>query len=59
MPKAYEKCADKIFNFKVRKDDIVIQAWMKTGTNWTQELVWSLVNYENIDMAIGKKYDSL
>ncbi len=49
--KEYAKYAEKLFNFEVRDDDIFILTWPKNGTTWAQELVWSLLNYENIDEA--------
>ena len=44
MPRSFTKIADKIYNFPLREDDIWIVTYPKTGTTWTQEMVWMLVN---------------
>ena len=36
--------AERIRNFELRKDDIWILSYPKTGTTWTIELVWMLIN---------------
>ena len=44
--------ADRLYNFAVKKDDIWIVTFPKTGTTWTQETVSMLVN--NVDKEKGK-----
>lgn len=43
----YAQYADDLYNFKVRPDDIWVISFPKTGTTWTQEMVWML--YNNLD----------
>merc|ERR1719430_1813010 len=49
MPRSFTKIADKIYNFTLREDDIWIVTYPKTGTTWTQEMVWMLVNGMDTD----------
>ncbi len=51
MPKTYERYAERLSKFEIRDDDVFVLTWPKNGTTWTQELVWSLLNYDNIDNA--------
>ena len=36
--------AERIGNLEVREDDIWVLSYPKTGTTWTIELVWMLIN---------------
>ncbi|XP_046610967.1 luciferin sulfotransferase-like [Neodiprion virginianus] len=52
LPKYYEKFAEAIENFEVRDDDIWVCSFPKTGTTWTQEMVWCIAN--DLDFEGGK-----
>ncbi|XP_046737700.1 luciferin sulfotransferase-like [Diprion similis] len=52
MPEQYEKLADAVENFQVRDDDIWVCSFPKTGTTWTQEMVWCIAN--NLDYGRGR-----
>lgn len=43
-PASLENLSESILNFKVRKDDVWIVCYPRTGSTWTQELVWLLGN---------------
>lgn len=46
-PASLQGLSESILNFKVRKDDVWIVCYPRTGSTWTQELVWLLGN--NLD----------
>ena len=52
MPRTFIPIADRIRDFEVRPDDIWIVTYPKTGTTWTQEMVWQIVN--NVDLQKGQ-----
>ncbi|XP_023248635.1 sulfotransferase 1C4-like [Copidosoma floridanum] len=52
VPDTYAEIADAIENFEVRDDDVWVCAFPKTGTTWTQEMVWSILN--DIDSEAAK-----
>ena len=43
------KAGERISNFQLRDDDIFIMSYPKTGTTWTIELVWTLINEVDIE----------
>jgi len=53
MPRAYITIAEKLYNFPLRDDDIWIVTFPKTGTTWTVEMAWMLVN--DVDKVKGEK----
>lgn len=48
MPSAYSEMAQVIYDLDVRSDDIWVISFPKSGTTWTQEMVWLLAN--NLDL---------
>ncbi|XP_060824328.1 luciferin sulfotransferase-like [Bombus pascuorum] len=52
LPARYEVFADVIENFEVKDDDIWVCSFPKTGTTWTQEMIWNIAN--NLDFEGAK-----
>lgn len=50
---AYENWAEQIYNFEARQDDVWICTLPRTGTTWTQEMIWLICN--NLDYETAKK----
>ncbi|KAF7272637.1 hypothetical protein GWI33_014600 [Rhynchophorus ferrugineus] len=44
MPKKFLTMQDKINNWEVNESDVWIVSFPKTGTTWTQEMVWLILN---------------
>lgn len=58
MPSAYAKLSDNILNFEVRKNDIWLVSYPRTGSTWAQEMIWLLgneLNYEKCKIAQHKR----
>eukprot|EP00112_Aurelia_sp_Birch-Aquarium-sp1_P013282 Seg2813.2 transcript_id=Seg2813.2/GoldUCD/mRNA.D3Y31 product="Sulfotransferase 1C4" protein_id=Seg2813.2/GoldUCD/D3Y31 len=51
IPAAYEKFKEKLENWQFRTDDVYVFAFPKSGTTWTQELVWCVQNDCNFTEA--------
>ncbi|GAB0097677.1 hypothetical protein DMENIID0001_133420 [Sergentomyia squamirostris] len=51
MPEMYRDYSEKISEFQVRADDIWVISQPKSGTTWTQEMVWMINNDLNYDQA--------
>ncbi|KAK7076217.1 Sulfotransferase (sult) [Halocaridina rubra] len=54
FPSSFTRFADKIYNFKVKPNDVYIVTWPKCGTTWTQEIVWTMRNNPNLDNPLAK-----
>jgi len=51
LPLGFEKFKRPIKNWQVRNDDVYVLTFPRTGTTWTQELVWLLHNDCNFEEA--------
>lgn len=49
MMEEYRNYVSAIENFEVRHDDIIVASFPKSGTTWTQEMVWLIKNRNNIE----------
>ena len=52
MPRTFIPIRERITNFEVRPDDIWIVTYPKSGTTWTQEMIWQIVN--DVDLVKGQ-----
>lgn len=55
MPTTYADEADTFLNMAVRPDDVWVITYPRSGTTWTQELVWLVKN--DLDYARALKLD--
>lgn len=53
LPKKYKGHQDKLRQMKVRKSDCWVATFPRSGTTWTQELVWMINN--NLDYEKAKE----
>ena len=51
LPLGFEKFQQPIKNLQVRNDDMYVLTFPRTGTTWTQELVWLVHNDCNFEEA--------
>ncbi|CAH1131623.1 unnamed protein product [Ceutorhynchus assimilis] len=51
MPKKFMEIHKKVDEWKVNENDVWIVSFPKTGTTWTQEMVWLLLNDLNYKAA--------
>ncbi|OWR53533.1 Retinol dehydratase [Danaus plexippus plexippus] len=54
--------AANIYNFPLRSDDVFVISFPKSGTTWTQELVWLLLNdldYEKAKKSLNYRFPFL
>nr|XP_026501551.1 sulfotransferase 1A1-like [Vanessa tameamea] len=52
FPHKYKECAAEFYNMSVKPDDIFINTFPRSGTTWTQEMIWLLQN--NLDFEKAK-----
>ncbi|XP_049794992.1 luciferin sulfotransferase-like [Schistocerca nitens] len=51
LPVEFMEDAQKILDLEVKPDDVWVVTFPKSGTTWTQELVWLLMNGLNFEQA--------
>ncbi|XP_001603070.1 sulfotransferase 1E1 [Nasonia vitripennis] len=51
FPHRYTEQGKGFFNFQVRSSDIWVMSYPRSGTTWTQELVWLIANDLDFDTA--------
>lgn len=55
----YTKLADKIKSFQIYSDDVWVLSYPKTGTTWTQEMVWLICNnldYKGAEIILDTRF---
>ncbi|KAL0270671.1 UNVERIFIED_CONTAM: hypothetical protein PYX00_008005 [Menopon gallinae] len=51
LPTRHEAFAERVENMAVRDEDVWVVSFPKTGTTWTQEMVWCIANDLDFDAA--------
>ncbi|CAG9856751.1 unnamed protein product [Phyllotreta striolata] len=51
FPSGYKREASNYYNFKARPDDVFVITFPRSGTTWTQEMVWLLANKLDYERA--------
>ncbi|XP_029040843.2 luciferin sulfotransferase-like [Osmia bicornis bicornis] len=62
MPERYQKFAQAIEDLEVKEDDVWVCSFPKTGTTWTQEMVWCIANnldYEGAKVPLAERFPFL
>jgi len=57
MPASFAEYADELWNFEARADDVYICTFPRSGTTWTQEMIWLLCNNLNYEAAKASDID--
>jgi len=58
MPRAYPKIHQQIQQMTVREDDIFVCSFQKSGTTWTQEMVWNIIHGVDLEAAQASILDA-
>lgn len=48
-PGAFKYYTSKLYNFKWKSTDVLVAGFLKCGTTWLQEIVWTMRNNPNLD----------
>ncbi|XP_076677958.1 luciferin sulfotransferase isoform X2 [Andrena cerasifolii] len=62
MPERFQKFARAIEDFEVRDDDTWVCSFPKTGTTWTQEMIWCIasdLDFEGAKVLLPKRFPFL
>ncbi|KOC59245.1 Sulfotransferase 4A1 [Habropoda laboriosa] len=62
LPSRYDEFAEVIENFEVRDDDVWVCSFPKTGTTWTQEMIWCIANdldFEGAKVRLAERFPFL
>lgn len=51
LPHKYREEAANIYNMPLRSSDVFVASYPRSGTTWTQELIWLVVNDLNYEKA--------
>lgn len=54
LPVAYTDYAEIIYNFEARTDDVFTCTYPRSGTTWTQEMIWLICNDLDYETASNK-----
>lgn len=54
VTKDFAKNFEEVYGFKAREDDTWVVTTMKSGTTWTQELTWLILNNYDFETASAK-----
>lgn len=53
LPQSYADFADKIYNFEARPDDVFVCTFPRSGTTWTQEMIFLICNDLDYETALN------
>lgn len=53
LPDKFKSCANEIYNFQARSSDVYICTYPRSGTTWTQEMIWLICN--DLDYETAQK----
>lgn len=55
MPESFvQHDLDELYSFEARLDDVYISTYPRSGTTWTQEMIWLICNDLNYEAAKAK-----